>query len=174
MKPSTQKNIGEITAWIVFAIAIIIGLYKLTFVYANKDKGNDSSTYIDAVDKETGFAPTPKDQLIGSCFRVAGFLTTIVLSGVFAFCLHKKYLRGAQTTYRIWWITLLVPLCILLLSLLLLSKNIEGFFILSVVLILGSLPFGLITLLYWVGLKGLLKMESLSANTEPASDKSLL
>jgi ABC-type glycerol-3-phosphate transport system permease component len=175
MKPNIQKNIGEITAWIVFVIAVIIGLYKITFYYSNKDQATHSPTFPDAVDKETGLVPTPKEKSIGSCFEIAGFLSTLILSAVFAFCLHKKNLRGAKTTYRIWWIALLIPLCLLLLSLLLLCKNIEGYFTLLVVLILSYLPFGLITFLYWVGLKGLLKMESMSANTiEPESDKSFL
>ncbi|MCJ7728455.1 MAG: hypothetical protein MUO27_01020 [Sedimentisphaerales bacterium] len=165
MKPSTQKNIGEVTAWIVFSIAVIIGLYKLSFFYANKDKAISPPTYSDAVNKETGFVPTPRERSIGSCFRIAGFLTTMVLSAVFAFCLHKKNLQGAQTTYRIWWITMLIPLCLLLVSLLLLCKNIAGFFVLLIVLILSCLPFGLITLLYWVGIKGLSKMAIFSDNS---------
>ena len=102
MKPNTQKNIGEVTAWVVFVIAVIIGLYQLSLFYANKDQATHSPTYSGAVDKEIGFVSTPKEQSIGSCFGIAGFLTTIVLSAVFAFCLHKKNLRGAQKTYRIW------------------------------------------------------------------------
>jgi lysylphosphatidylglycerol synthetase-like protein (DUF2156 family) len=165
MKSSTQKNIGEFTAWIIFAIVVIIGLYKLSLFYTNNDKATGAPTYSDAVDKEAGFVPTPKERSIGSLFEIAGFLTTMVLSAVFAFCLHKKNLRGAQKTYRIWWITMLIPLCLLLVSLLLLCKNIAGFFVLSIVLILSYLPFGLITFLYWVGLNGLSKMVVFSDNS---------
>ena len=40
-----------------------------------------------------------------------------------------------------------------------------GFFVLSIVLILSYLPFGLITFLYWVGLNGLSKMVVVSDNS---------
>lgn len=110
------------------------------------------------VDENSGFTPTPREKSIGNFFRLLGYLSTLILSAVYGFSLRRKKLATVQSIYRAWWVLLLIPFCFVLVGSLVPSNSFGGFLLIASVLVLSLLPFGIVTFLYWTGLKGLEQM----------------
>jgi ABC-type Fe3+ transport system permease subunit len=157
MKAKTKKNIGEVTACIVTIVGVL-ALINILFSLTETNKATSELTFDEYVNKETSFVPTPKERAIGNFFELLGCLTTLVISAIYGFALHRKRVRTAQSTYRVWWITLLIPLTIFLIAVMAPCNSFEGFLVIILVITLSFLPFGLVTFFYWIGLKGLKQM----------------
>lgn len=85
-------------------------------------------------------------------------LFSIVLFSIYVFGILRKRLKVAQVVYRTWWVLGIISLSIVFIGILVAGKWSEGFASLLTVLIILAclgLPFGLITLLLWEGLRGL-------------------
>jgi len=85
-------------------------------------------------------------------------LFSIVLFSIYVFGILRKRLKVTQVVYRTWWVLGIISLSIVFIGILVAGKWSEGFASLLTVLIILSclgLPFGLITLLLWEGLRGL-------------------
>lgn len=160
MKARTKKNIGEITAWTVVVIAILIGLNK----FFSSDNATNSHAFTEMVDENSGFMPTPKEKSIGNFLRLLGYLSALILSAVYGLSLRRKKLATAQSIYRTWWVLLLIPFCLVLVLSLVSGNSLGGFLRIALVLMLSYLPVGIVTFLYWTGLKGL---EQMVAENDP-------
>ncbi len=158
MKAGTKKNIGEVTAWIVVVIGTFVGLTKFLL----SDSATNGQTFEEMVNTETGFVLTPKEASIGDFVEFLGFFSTLSLSVIYAVSLHKKKIRATRIVYRIWWLTLLIPFCLIFIGSLVAGIGLTEFCIIALILVLSFLPFGIVTFLYWVGLKGLMQMVEVS------------
>ena len=123
MKPKTQKNIGLVTAAILF----IVGIYKLVFQ-------------------------------VHLLLDLLGLLETTIFSAIYFLALRARKVRTAQVIYRGWWIIGLIVLSTLFLGLLLFGfwrVELKYFRFDLYLLLYVGVSFGLITLLWWIGLRGL-------------------
>lgn len=140
MKPKTQKNIGLVTAAILF----VVGIYKLVFqVHLRLD--------------------------------LLGLLEITIFSAIYFLALRARKVRTAQVIYRVWWIIGLIVLSILFLGLLLFGfwrVKLEYFRFDLYLLLYVGVPFGLITLLWWIGLRGLQRIvETERMSTDEPNNK---
>ena len=90
-----------------------------------------------------------------------GLLETLILSAIYVSAFARKKLRTAQVVYRTWWVIGVVCLGVVSLGIIVAGKWTESLqSALTVLLIFFclGLPFGLMTFLWWTGLRGLESM----------------
>lgn len=99
-----------------------------------------------------------------------GTFEAVVLSVIYVYAIRKNKLKAVLVVYRIWWVLGLIGLSIIFLGILVAGKWTESFeslvLVLIILLCLG-LPLGLITFLWWTGLRGLKRI----VETENRSSK---
>ncbi len=137
MKAKTQITIGEVTA----GIMAILGGYRLISVLSL-------------------FTPyqLPIWSSDISLPSLLGTLEAVVFSVIYVYAIRRNKLKAIRLVYRIWWVVGLIELSIVFLAIFVAGKwaeSIENLLLALILLLCLGLPFGLITLLWWTGLKGL-------------------
>ncbi len=136
MKAKTQKDIGEVT----IGLFATLGVYRLVSVlslYTSYQLPVWSSCSI--------------PEFVGTLFST-------ILAIIYVFALRRKRLKVVRKIFRVWWVLGLIELTLVFLPILVAGKWVESrenFLIAIFILLCLGLPFGLITLLMWTGLKGL-------------------
>ncbi len=137
MKAKTQITIGEVTA----GIMAILGGYRLI---------SDLSL----------FTPyrLPSWSYDISLPSLLGTFGSVVLSVAYVYAIRRNKLKAIRLVYRVWWVGGLILLSIVFLAVFIAGKwaeSLENLLLTLILLLCLGLPFGLITLLWWTGLKGL-------------------
>lgn len=93
-----------------------------------------------------------------SLITLLGMLVSIILFTIYIFSIVRKKLKSTQRVYRIWWVLGLVELSILFIGLLVAGKwteNLQATLTVLIIFLCFALPFGFMTLVLWIGLRGL-------------------
>lgn len=111
-----------------------------------------------------------------SPITLLGMLVSIILFSIYIFGVVRKKLKTTQRVYRTWWVLGLIELSILFIGLPLAGKWAESFemALMSLLLFLCfALPFGFMTLLLWVGLRGLERIVETGIQSEEQNNRKL-
>lgn len=136
IKAKTQKDIGEVTV----GLFATLGIYRLVSVL---------SLYTSYQLPVWSSCSIPE---------FAGTLFSTILAIIYVFALRRKSLKVVRKVFRIWWILGLIELTLVSLPIIVAGKwaeSCENFLIAVFILLCLWLPFCLITLFMWTGLKGL-------------------
>ena len=93
-----------------------------------------------------------------SFVSLLGNIVTTILSIVYVLAIRKRKLKTVQIVFRIWWVIGTISIGLVFLGIIIAGKwaqSTEGLITCILIIICISLPFGLITLLWWLGLRGL-------------------
>lgn len=87
-----------------------------------------------------------------------GLLKAIILSALYVFALSKKKLKVAQIVFWLWWFTGVIVYGVIFLIIIVAGRWAESFqsaFTVLMILFCLVFPFGVMTFLWWIGLRGL-------------------
>ena len=93
--------------------------------------------------------------------KLLGLLITTILSAIYVFALKKRRLKLAQMIYHTWWVCWFVIWSFLFIIILIAgiwAESLKDFLTILAILLRLGVFFGLLTFLWWVGLRGLERM----------------
>ncbi len=140
MEAKTKKNIGEVTA----GIMLLLGGYRL----------------ISVLSLFTPY-PLPVWSSDNSLPSLLGTFEAVVLEAIYIYAIRRNKLKAVRVVYRIWWVLGVIQLSLVFLGIFVAGKwaeSLENTLLVLIMFLCLVIPFGLETLLWWIGLKGLQQM----------------
>lgn len=144
----TQIYIGEVTA----GIMAVLGFYTLVSFFSRFSKYE-----------------FPHWSSNTALLCLLGTMVSVILSVCYFSAIRKRKVKTVRQIYRIWWITSVVQIGILFFDIVaagIWTESTEDLMICVTIMFGFSAPFVLITLLWWLGLRGLKQMCGRTEQTE--------
>ena len=96
-----------------------------------------------------------------------GMITSLTLFVIYIFGIIRKKHKTAQGAYRFWWISTVGLLGLMFIGLLIGGKWTERPDMVLIIFLSCTIPFGIMTFILWIGLRGLER----TIETEKAGEK---